>query len=73
MFDISLKAAAIGTIMSTVTAGVNYSIDFAQSSSLGYNSLNLSGGIAPITPAFGEMLKGFFGTVDDATASIMCE
>lgn len=77
ILDVSLKAATVGAVMSTITAGINYGVDFAQNSSLGYNSwansLNPGVGLAPITPAFGEMMKGFFGTMDDAIASMMLE
>lgn len=62
--------------MSTMTAGIGYGIDYAQGSS-GYNSwagsLSPGVGIAPITPGFGEMMKGFFGSVDDALVYIFCE
>ena len=72
----SLKSAAIGTLMSTITAGIGYGIDYAQSP-FGYNSwsssLNPGTGIFPITPGFGEMMKGLFGSVDDALAYIFCE
>lgn len=72
----SLKSAAIGTMMSTVTAGIGYSVDYAQSP-LGYNSwadsLDPSVGIAPITPGFGELMKGFFGSVDDTLVYIFCD
>lgn len=72
----SLKSAAIGAAMSTITAGIGYGIDYAQTP-LGYNSwsglLSADAGIAPITPGFGEMMKGFFGSVDDALVYIFCE
>ena len=72
----SLKSAAIGTVMSTVTAGIGYGVDYAKGPS-GYNSwagtLSSNVGIAPITPGFGEMLKGFFGSVDDALVYIFSE
>ena len=72
----SLKSAAIGTAMSTITAGIGYGIDYAQTP-LGYNSwsnsLSPGVGIAPITPGFGEMMKGFFGSVDDELVYMFCE
>ena len=72
----SLKSAAIGTVMSTMTAGIGYCINYAQTP-LGYNSwsdsLSPGVGIAPITPGFGEMMKGFFSSVDDALVYIFCE
>ena len=72
----SMKSAIIGTAMSFMTAGIGYGIDYAQSPS-GYNawagSLRPNVGIAPITPAFGEMMKGFYGSVDDTLVYIFCE
>ena len=72
----SLKSAAIGTVMSSMTAGIGYGIDYAQSP-YGYNawsgSLRPGVGIAPITPAFGAMMNGFLGSVDDALVYIFCE
>ena len=72
----SLKSGAIATIASTATAGIGYGVDYAQSS-IGYNSwadsLKPGVGIAPITPGFGEMLKGFFGSVDDSMVYIFCD
>lgn len=72
----SLKSAAIGTVMSFMTAGIGYGIDYAQSPS-GYNAwagtLRQGVGIAPMTPAFGEMMKGFLGSADDALVYIFCE
>lgn len=57
-------------------AGIGYSVDFAQGPH-GYNSwagtLLPNVGIAPITPGFGEMLKGFLGVADDAMAYRFCE
>ncbi|MDD6212426.1 MAG: hypothetical protein PUB22_04700 [Clostridiales bacterium] len=71
----SLKSAATGTVMSTMTAGIGYGIDYATSSS-GYNSwansLKPCVGIEPVTPGFGAMMKGFFGAVDDALVYIFC-
>ena len=62
--------------MSFMTAGIGYGIDYAQSPS-GYNawagSLRPNVGIAPITPAFGEMMKGFLGSADDTLVYIFCE
>ena len=72
----SLKSAAVGTVMSAMTAGIGYGIDYAQGS-FGYNSwsgsLNPNVGIASITPGFGELMKGFFGSVDDALVYLFCE
>ena len=72
----SLKSAAVGTIMSIATAGFGYGIDYAQGP-CGYNSwassLAPGAGIAPITPGFGEMMKGFFSSVDDAMVYIFCD
>lgn len=69
-----LKSAAVGTAMAGVTAGMNYAVDYAQKG--GYNSwtgsLQPGAGIAPITPGFGEMLKGFFSSVDDTLVYIFC-
>ena len=72
----SLKSAAIGLAMSTITAGVGYGINGARGS-YGYNSwagsLDPCVGISPITYGFGEMMKGFFGAVDDALVYLFCE
>lgn len=76
IFVEAIDAAIIGATMSTLTAGIGYCIDFAQKPQ-GYNSwaetLLPNVGIAPITPGFGEMLKGFFGVADDAMAYKFCE
>ena len=70
----AIKSAAIATVMSTVTAGVDGAVDYAQSAN-GYNSwagsLADGVGMAPITAGFGEMLKGFFSCVDDAIVYIL--
>lgn len=62
--------------MSTVTAGIGYGVDYAQGPA-GYNSwansLKSGVGIAPITPGFGEMIKGFFSAMDDAFVYIFCD
>ena len=72
----AINASIIGAAMSAITAGIGYSVDFAQGPH-GYNSwagrLSPNVGIAPITPGFGEMLKGFFGVADDAMAYQFCE
>jgi len=69
ILDASLKSAALATSFSVLTAGVGYGVNFAQNSPIGYNawaeSLNSGIGIMPITPGFGEMMKGFFGVMDD--------
>lgn len=69
----SLKSALIGTAMSVITAGIGYGVDYAQGPN-GYNSwansLSPGAGIAPITPGFGEMMKGFFSCLDDALVYI---
>lgn len=72
----AINASIIGAAMSAITAGIGYSVDFAQGPH-GYNSwagtLLPNVGIAPITPGFGEMLKGFLGVADDAMAYRFCE
>ena len=72
----AINASIIGAAMSAITAGIGHSVDFAQGPH-GYNSwagtLLPNVGIAPITPGFGEMLKGFFGVADDAMAYQFCE
>lgn len=72
----AINASIIGAAMSAITAGIGYSVDFAQGPH-GYNSwagtLLPNVGIAPITPGFGEMLKGFLGVADDAMAYRLCE
>ena len=72
----AINASIIGAVMSAITAGIGHSVDFAQGPH-GYNSwagtLLPNVGIAPITPGFGEMLKGFFGVADDAMAYQFCE
>lgn len=76
IFDSSVKSAVLGTIAGTVTAGISGAIDFAQGPD-GYNSwansLKPEVSIAPITPGFGEMVKGFFGGIDDAMVYLFSE
>ena len=62
----SLKSAAIGTVMSTMTAWMNYSIKSAVDT-------KAMGLMPDLTPAFGEMMKGFFGAADDTMVYIFCE
>ena len=74
----SAKSAVVGTVLSTATAGINVGVSFAQSSQFGYNSwLNMikadANAISPITPGYGEMLKGFLGAVDDGMVYIFTE
>jgi len=73
----SAKSVAIGTTMSAFTAGLTSMVDFAIYSPMGYNSwtesLNPGVGISPITPGFGELMKGFFNSIDDATVYIFCD
>ena len=60
----SLKSAAIGAAFSTLTAGINYSVDYAVH--------NQAYGLMPeMTYGFGEMMKGFFSSVDDAMVYIL--
>ena len=62
----SLKSAAIGTVMSSMTAWMNYSIKSAVDT-------KAMGLMPDLTPAFGEMMKGFFGAADDTMVYIFCE
>ena len=55
----SAKAAIIGTVFSSITAGLNHCI----STAIGNRAYDL---MPELTPAFGEVLKYFFGVVDDS-------
>lgn len=52
--------------MSTMTAWMNYSIKSAVDT-------KAMGLMPDLTPAFGEMMNGFLGSVDDALVYIFCE
>ena len=61
----SLKSTIVGAATSTMTAGINYAFDSAV--------VTQASGLMPgLTRPFGEMSKGFFGSVDDALTYIMC-
>ena len=62
----SLQAAAVGSATSTLTAGRNYAFDTAVQT-------QVSGLMPGLTRPFGEMAKGFFGSMDDAMAYVLCE
>ena len=62
----SLQAAAVGSATSTLTAGRNYAFDTAVQT-------QASGLMPGLTRPFGEMAKGFFGSMDDAMAYVLCE
>ena len=62
----SLQAAAVGSATSTLTAGLNYAFDTAVQT-------QASGLMPGLTRPFGEMAKGFFGSMDDAMAYVLCE
>ena len=63
--------------MGSVTAAIGRGVDFALNSPYGYNafagSLNSEVAIAPMTPGFGEMMKAFFGGIDDAIVYIFSD
>ena len=62
----SLKSAMIGAATSSMTAWMNYTVKSAVDTK--------AFGLMPeLTPAFGEMMKGFFGAADDTVAYIFCE
>lgn len=62
----SLKSAAIGTVMSSMTAWMNYTVKSAVDT-------QAMGLMPELTMGFGEMMKGFFGAADDTLVYIFCE
>ena len=62
----SLKSAMIGAATSSMTAWMNYTVKSAV-------DIKAFGLMPELTPAFGEMMKGFFGAADDTVAYIFCE
>ena len=62
----SLKSAAIGTAMSSMTAWMNYTVKSAVDT-------QAMGLMPELTMGFGEMMKGFFGAADDTLVYIFCE
>ena len=62
----SLKSAAIGTAMSSMTAWMNYTVKSAVDT-------QAMGLMPELTMVFGEMMKGFFGAADDTLVYIFCE
>ena len=55
----SINSAVVASVISTLTAGIGYAVDKAV--------LTRAMGLMPeMTPGFGEMMKGFFGSMDDA-------